>query len=481
MLHYNRRGFLRHLAAGSLGTSLILSSTKSSARVLGANDRIRIAIAGINGRGQSHIQGFARMKDVEIAYLIDPDSRLFASRSKMVKDLAGNSPACVQDFRRALDDKNLDAISIVTPNHWHSPMAILACQAGKDVLVEKPCSHTIAEGRKLVEAARKYDRIVQHGTQRRSDPQWIQLVGDVRSGKYGKLLVSYGYASRQRLSIGVKDPQDPPRELDFDLWLGPAPEQPFRTNLVHYNWHWSWDFGDGEIGNMGSHQIDVCRWSLPDGAVPKSVVSLGGRFGYKDQGQTPNTQLTMIDYGAVKLMLEIRGLVPKDEKQWKITNEFYTDEGVVRAGMFYPKGKSEGVPIQNFPPPGAPEQGPRHMQNFIDCVRSRRREDLKAEILEGHRSITLVHLGNISYRLGEDVPFNKETKAFQDDKTSYDSFEDMKRHLADAGRLDLTNSTYRLGRTLQFDAQAERFVGAPEADRMLSRPYRSPFVVPNEV
>ena len=255
--------------------------------------------------------------------------------------------------------------------------------------------------------------------------------------------------------------------------------QPFRTNLVHYNWHWTWDFGNGEIGNMGSHELDVCRWAMPVGAVPKSVVSLGGRFGYEDQGQTPNTQLTMIDFGEVKLLHEVRGLVGKN--QWKITNEFYTDEGVVRDGKFFAKGKSDGVPIENAPPPGAPEQGPRHMQNFIDCVRSRKREDLHAEILEGHRSTLLAHLGNISYRLGEDVPFDRLTKTFDGDKMFRESFEDMKRHLADAGRLELANSTCRLGRTLSFDAQAEKFVGAPDANQLLSRPYRGPFVVPEQV
>ena len=476
MSSHNRRDFLK-CAAGA-GAAFVLSGTKASGRVLGANDRVRIAIAGINGRGQGHMSGFGGIKDVEIAYLVDPDSRLFASRSKAVKQISGVSPTCVQDFRRALDDKNLDAISIVTPNHWHSPMAILACQAGKDVYVEKPCSHNISEGRKLVEAARKYDRIVQHGTQRRSDPQWIQLTNDIRNGKYGKLLISYGYASRSRHSIGQKNPQEPPRELDYNLWLGPAPEQPFRTNLVHYNWHWSWDFGDGEIGNMGSHQLDVCRWALPDGAVPKSVLSLGGRFGYKDQGQTPNTQLTMFDCGEAKVILEIRGLVADD--RWKITNDFYTDEGVIRGGRFFPKGKSEGVPIPNAPIPGVPEQGPRHMRNFIDCVRSRKREDLCAEILEGHRSTLLAHLGNISYRLGEDVPFNKETKAFDDDKTFHESFEDMKRHLTDAARLELTNSTYRLGRALQFDAKAEKFIAAPDADALLTPAYRTLFTVPEQ-
>ena len=201
-----------------------IAGTKASGRVLGANDRVRVAVAGINGRGRSHLTGFGPMKDVEVAYLVDPDSRLFDSRSKIVEERAGNTPECVQDVRQALDDKNLDAVSIVTPNHWHTLMGIWACQAGKDVYVEKPCSHNIFEGRKLVEAARKYDRIVQHGTQRRSDPQWIQLIGDIRNGKYGKLQVAYSFDRRERRSIGIKDPQEPPRELDFDLWLGPAPD-----------------------------------------------------------------------------------------------------------------------------------------------------------------------------------------------------------------------------------------------------------------
>jgi predicted dehydrogenase len=475
-----RRAFLKRAAAtAGVATTFAISGTSASGRVLGANDRVRIAVAGINGRGQTHITGFGGMKDVEIAYLVDPDSRLFASRSDLVKRTAGYAPACVQDVRRALDDKSLDAVSIVTPNHWHTLMAIWACQAGKDAYVEKPCSHTLLEGRRLVEAARKYDRLVQHGTQRRTDPQWIKLVKDVRSGKYGKLLVSYGYASRSRFSIGVKDPQEPPRELDFDLWLGPAPVQPFRTNLVHYHWHWRWDFGDGEIGNMGSHQLDVCRWALPDGAMPKRVVSLGGRFGYQDQGQTPNTHLTMIDFGEVKVILEIRGLV--DDQHWKITNEFYTDEGVVRDGRFFPQGRSEGVPIEDFPPPGAPEQGPRHMRNFIDCVRSRKREDLGAEIIEGHRSALLAHLGNISYRLGQDVPFDRMAGQFEGGAMFGESFEAMRRHLAATGQVELANTPCRLGRMLTFDAQAENFVEAPEANQLLSQSYRGPFVVPERV
>jgi len=479
MFRSHRRDFLKRTLAGSALATCVLSGTKASGRVLGANDRVRIAVAGIHGRGQTHLSGFGGMKDVEVAYLVDPDSRLFAARSAIVKRVAGNTPACVQDIRRALDDKTLDAVSIVTPNHWHTLMAIWACQAGKDVFVEKPCSHTIQEGRKLVEAARKYNRIVQHGTQRRSDPQWINLVNDVRQGKYGKLLVAYGYACQPRLSIGSKEPEEPPRELDYDLWLGPAAKQPFRSNLVHYNWHWSWDFGDGEIGNMGSHQLDICRWALPAGAVPKSVVCVGGRFGYSDQGQTPNTHLALIDCGAAQIIFDARGLVPKEQR--KVTNEFLTDEGLVRDGKFFPKGQTTGVPIANFPPPGAPEQGPRHMRNFIDAVRSQKREDLSCEIIEGHRTVTLAHLGNISYRLGEDVSFEQVTKALDGNQTFAASFADVKRYLVETAHLDLSSSTCRLGRRLAYDAQAEQFVDAPAANQQLQRSYRGPFAVPEQV
>ncbi len=476
----NRRTFLKRAAAtAGIGSAFTIAGTKASGQVLGANDRVRVAVAGINGRGQSFLTGFGGMKDVEIAYLIDPDSRLFASRSKIVTEKAGYTPVCVQDVRQALDDKNLDAIAVVTPNHWHALMGIWACQAGKDVYVEKPCCHNIFEGRQLVAAARKYDRLVQHGTQRRSDPQWIQLTSDIRNGKYGKLLLAHAFDCRERPSNGIMQPEEPPSELDFDLYLGPAPEQPFRTNLVHYRWHWRWDFGNGEIGNLGSHELDACRWALPDGSVPKSVLSLGGRFGYEDQGQTPNTHLTLFDYGEIKLLHEARGLVDKDK--WKITIEFHTDEGMLRDGKFFAKGEGDGVPIDSCPPPGAPEQGPRHMRNFVDCVRSRKREGLTAEILEGVRSATLVHLGNISYRLGEDVSFDQVTSALNGNTILSEAFEGIKRHLADIGSVELANTPCRLGRSLTFDAAAEKFVDAPDANELLRRAYRSPFVVPEQV
>ena len=479
MIRCSRRGFLKHAAAGGVVATFAISGTKASGRVLGANDRIRIAMAGFNGRGRAHLKCYAEMKDVEIAYLVDVDSRLFPAGTTLVQKAAGNTPQCAQDLRKVLEDKNLDAVSIATPNHTHSLLAIWCCQAGKDVYVEKPCSHNIFEGRKLVEASRKYDRIVQVGTQRRADPKWQKLIADLHKGKYGKLLISYGYASKPRPSIGFADPEQPPKELDYNLWLGPAAHQPYRKNLVPYNWHWVWEFGNGEIGNQGVHQLDVAGWAMPAGATPKSVISLGGRFGYKDQGETPNTQLTVIDFGDMKLFFEDRGLVTG--KTAKVTNEFYTDEGVVKDGMFFRKGKQEGEPIEDMPDrnPGPVEK--LHFRNFIDCMRSRKRDQLTAEILNGHRAALLAHLANTSYRLGEDVAFDKDTKAFAGDRTFHDSFEDMKQHLVDAAKLDLTGSKYRLGRLLHFDAQAERYVGDEEANKMLSRSYRAPFVVPEQV
>jgi len=254
---------------------------------------------------------------------------------------------------------------------------------------------------------------------------------------------------------------------------------PYRTNLVHYDWHWIWDFGNGEIGNLGTHQLGVARWAMPVGAAPQSAVSLGGRFGYRDQGQTPNTQLTVFDCGDVKLFCEQRGLV--DRKAVKVTVEFHTTDGVVREGKSFAKGKLDGEPIPGAPAGGFADLGRLHFRNFIDCIRSRKREGLNAEILEEHRSTLLVHLGNISYRLGEEVPFAKRTQAFGGNQLAAGAFEDMKRHLADAGYLELAGRAYRLGRTLRFDAQAEKFAGDPGADHLLTRPYRGAFLMPEQV
>jgi len=473
-----RRDFLKTAAACGFAAVPVLSGVKASGNPLGANERVRVAVAGINGRGQAHIQALGSLKNVEIAWLVDPDSRLHGPRTKGVRERFGNTPRCAPDLRRPLDDTSLDVVSIAAPNHWHSLLAIWSCQAGKDVYVEKPCSHDVFEGRKLVEAARKYGRIVQHGTQSRSSADWAATTAAVRSGKYGRLRVAYGWASKPRPSIGFKEPKEPPRELDFDLWLGPAPLQPYHENIVHYNWHWFWDFGNGEIGNQGVHQMDIARWAMPADARPASVVSLGGRYGYKDQGQTPNTQLTVIDFGGPMIIFEDFGLV--DGKTMKVANEFHTDEGGLRGGKFFPRGKTEGEPIPGVSD-GYRDQTGKHFQNFIDCVRERKSDALAADILEGHLSALLCHLGNLSYRLGTEVSFRETEKPFEGDAAAGAAFDGMKRHLAAAAKLDLDAAVFRLGRKLAVDAASERFVNDDEANRLLACPYRPPYTVPQNV
>jgi predicted dehydrogenase len=475
-----RRDFLKHslLAAGA--AAFTVSGTKASGRVLGANDTIRVAVAGLNGRGGSHVDAFAGMKGVEIIYLIDPDTRTFARRLQQIEGKGGKAPKTVQDVRKALDDPNLDAISIATPNHWHALMTIWAVQAGKDVYVEKPCSHNVREGRIAVELARKHGRIVQHGTQSRSSASWAKLAALAQSGKLGKLLVSRGLCYKPRGSIGVKPPSPPPPEVDFNLWLGPAREQPHHANLVHYNWHWFWDFGNGDIGNQGVHQMDIARWMIPGATLPRSVLSLGGRFGYTDQGETPNTQIAVFDYGDTQLIFEVRGLKTDEFHGEKVGNVLHFEAGIVAGGKFFPKGKSQPEPLPRVE--GAPRgPGGGIFGNFIAAMRSRKHTDLDADILEAHYSSALCHLANISYRLGSEVPFNRQTKAFGDNKEAYETLARMEEHLAQGNGLKLDGLSYRLGRQLQFDAKTEMFLSDSEANRLLTREYRKPFAVPEQV
>src|SRR5262245_57314772 len=332
----NRRRFLQQSLAAA--ATITIAGTKSSGRVLGANDTVRVAVAGLNGRGGAHVGELLGIPNVEIAYLVDPDIRTYPGRIKQVESKGGKTPKTVQDVRQALEDKNIDAVTIATPNHWHSLMTIWACQAGKDVYVEKPCSHNVHEGRIAVETARKHNRIVQHGTQNRSGGGWAEVVGVIKSGLLGKLLVARGLCYKNRGSIGVKPPSDPPAEVDFSLWLGPAAERPFHRNLVHYNWHWFWDFGNGDIGNQGVHQMDVARWGIAGATLPKSVLCLGGRFGYSDQGETPNTQIALFDYGDTQLIFEVRGLKTPPFHTQAVGNIFHLEAGIIAGTKFFPKG-----------------------------------------------------------------------------------------------------------------------------------------------
>jgi predicted dehydrogenase len=476
-----RRKFLKQAAAAGTAFPLVtIAGTKASGRVLGANDTIRIGVAGIHGQGDSHIDEYLGMKNVQVTYLIDPDQSLFESRSKKVRDKGGNEPRCVQDIRQALEDKNLDAVSVATPNHWHSLITIWACQAGKDVYVEKPLSHNITEGRRCIEAARKYGRLVQHGTQQRSSESRANEIAAVQSGKYGRLLVSKGYCCKPRWSIGHKPPTTPPEHLAFDLWLGPAPKQPYHANLVHYNWHWFWDFGNGDIGNQGVHEIDVARWAIKGATLPSKVWSLGGRFAYEDQGQTPNTQMAVFEYGDVLLVFEVRGLVQKHKEfPFKVLNEYYTDEGMITDGKFHPRKGGKPEPLARFDVKVTPGGA---WGSFLHAVRSRKVEDLNADVEHGHYSSALCHLTNISYRLGEKVPFNGKAKSLGDNREVVETFMNLQENVRGVG-VKLEETTYQLGRVLTVDPAGEQFVGegAEKANTLLTRNYRKPFVVPAKV
>jgi predicted dehydrogenase len=481
MRSMTRRRFLKGaVAAGASLPLFTISGTKSSGMVLGANDAVRVAVAGIHGRGNDHIAELLKQKDVRIAALIDPDSSLFEERKKRIAKESGTEPVFFQDVRKALESKDLDAVTIATPNHWHSLLTIWAVQAGKDVYVEKPLSHNVSEGRRCVEAARKHKRMVQHGTQQRSSSGRAGEIAALQSGKYGKLLVSKGYCCKPRWSIGKKDAGKPPAALDFDIWLGPAADQPYHANLVHYNWHWFWDFGNGDIGNQGVHEMDVARWAIKGATLPSKVWSLGGRFAYEDQGQTPNTQMTVMEFGDVLLVFEVRGLVGKNKEfPQRIQNEFYTSEGRIADGKFYPRGDGKPEPLAKADvkvTPGGP------FGSWLQAVRSRKVEDLNADVEVGHYSAALCHLPNISYRLGERVAFDAKTKRLGDNREVVETFENLRQNLKGVG-VKLEETTYTLGKVLTFDAKEERFTGegAEAANALLTRPYRKPFVVPEKI
>jgi predicted dehydrogenase len=499
MSRQTRRAFLKTAAAGAALTltgasAFAQSSTKKkkktkpkvSDRIIGANERVRVGVAGIHGRGGDHIKGFTGLPGVEVAYLIDPDSRIFNQRIKDVERLAKNTPKCFQDIRKALEEKDLNAVSVATCNHWHSLITYWACQAGKDVYVEKPCSHNVFEGRKIVEAAQKYKRMVQHGTQSRSDARWARSCAAAQSGKYGKLLVSKTWASKVRWSIGFKPVKEPPKELDYNLWLGPAPMQPYNENFVHYNWHWFWDFGNGELANQGVHQMDIARWSIGELTQPLSVISMGGRWvegpDFKDQAQTPNEQLIVFDVGGTLVVYEIRGLNGKKgpaggQFAQHVDNEFYLEAGTIKGGKFYPKGTDKPedlVKVEYKLGPGEPGD---HYDNFIQAVRSRKVEDLNAPITTGHPSAMMCHLGNISYRLGTQIPFGKGYDALGENAHVTASIQAIEEQLKGALGVDLSKATYQLGAKLRFDPKTEKFIDNPEADKLLTRNYREPFVV----
>jgi len=469
MRHLSRREFLAS------------SSTAAAAAALGPrafaspNETIRIAVTGVRGRGLEHVHALLALKNVEIAAICDVNENVIPKAMKAIEEKQGRKPAYVQDFRKLVEDKSLDAVTIATSNHTHALLAIWGLQAGKNVYVEKPVSHTIWEGRKIVEAARKYGKICQTGTQSRSYKGFQEAVRFLQEGKLGKVKVARALCYNPRPSIGHTDDEAVPAGINYDLWLGPAPERPFNRTRFFYNWHWFWDYGNGDLGNQGVHQIDILRWGLGRKDLPKKVLAVGGRFGYQDDGETPNSLVVAWEWAdGPQMIFELRGLETQPYKDVKVGCVFHCADGLLTFNRAEATAISKsGDVIQKFSGTGD------HFQNFLDAIRNNRPGDLAADIEEGHLSSAYCHLGNISYRLGGLYAMYK-VRPWIENEDAADTFDRFKDHMT-ANDVQPEQTQITVGKVLRVEAQAERFVEDPEADKLLTKEYRKPFVVPDKV
>ena len=500
MSKLNRRKFLRNSALAAASASLfpILSGCKSGSagaccapninkRVFGANDDVRLAIVGLNGRGRQHIDNFSKTKGVRVVALCDVDSAVLAAFQERYKDKLGDVKDTYTDYRKLLENKDIDAVALATPNHWHALGGIWAVQAGKDAYVEKPASHNVWEGGKLVEAARKYGRIVQTGSQSRSSFAIKEAIEWTKAGNLGKILRIRGNCYNFRGSIGkATGPLEIPKTVDYDQWCGPASLEQKPRVKFHYDWHWFWSTGNGDLGNQGVHQTDVARWAGGYSQLPTAVLSLGGRVGYVDDAETPNTQITYYDYQPYPIIYEVRGLPKKAGGTEKDMDKYHGQRGVsvvleceggwvivpnYVSAIAFDKDDKE---IKRF------EGADSHYENFIKAVRSQNRSDLTAEIEEGHLSAALCHLANISQQLGKPHSPEENKAAIKDNAQLTDAFNRMATHL-DANGVDISKDLITLGAPLQMDPKAVKFVGSPEANKLLTREYRKPYVVPEKV
>ena len=493
MKQINRRNFLRKsLVAGAatglwpwLGRSqfIIDPSVVSYKQVRGANEDLRAAVVGLNGRGRDHVKQLSALKGVRVVALCDVDTDVLDRETKAIRD-SGRSVETFTDIRRLLESKDIDVVTIATPHQWHALASIWSVQAGKDVYVEKPVSYSVWEGRKIVEAARKHGRIVQSGTQIRSNPGVVEAIAWLQSGNLGKIKLARGLCYKRRDSIGkTSGPQPVPSTVNYDLWTGPAPLVPLRRKRLHYDWHWIWDTGNGDLGNQGIHQMDVARWALGETQLSPRVFSIGGRLGYDDDGQTPNTQVVIHDYPAAPLIFEVRGL-PSGTGSTKMDDYHGASIGVVieceHGELVIPSYTSaiardkDGKEIRRFDGAGS------HFQNFLDAVRSRKASELHADILEGHISSALCHTANISYRLGTPHSPEEFPDALKSNPAMAESFVRVQEHLA-ANGVELANTPLLLGAHLEMNPDTEQFKGNSRATELLTREFRKPFVVPEKV
>ena len=429
MRSLTRRGFLGQSAAAAIGTGLGFAILSGCTRKAPPSERIAVGLIGCGGQGRSNAKYFLRSGMADIITVCDVDDTQIGKASQQIEEVQGKKPVAIKDFRRILDDSEIDAVVVSTPDHWHALPTILACEAGKDVYVEKPLSHTFQEGTAMIEAARQNNRVVQMGTQQRSGPHYKEAIEYVRSGKLGKIAFARGWVSHVRPGIPVKEDCDPPKGVDYDMWLGPAPVRPFNPNRFHYDWRWFWDYGTGELGNWGVHHFDILVWGL-DLGQPEAVYTHGGNFAHKDASETPDTQLVVYEYPDLTIEWEHRVWSRHSFAENRSGAVFNGTEGtlvVTRDGWnVYPNGKDAKGPSGR----GSEMHGP-HVSNFIECVKNR--EKPISDVVEGNKATVLCHLGNIAYRLDRKLHWNPET---------------------------------------------ERFVGDEEADTYLTKGYRDPWGIP---
>lgn len=427
----DRRHFVKTTSTVAAGAA-VMGAPGFAASRMSPNDRMRVAIVGLRGRGRSHIECFEKLagKNVEIAAMVDTDPGVLAQRTKEHTQRTGKTPKTYDDMRRVLEDDSIHALSFATPNHWHSLGSIWACQAGKDVYVEKPLSQNVFEGRKLVEAARKYDRIVQHGTQNRSSPNVVEGIQKLREGVIGKIYMARALAFKWRTSIGPHKEGPVPKGVNYDVWMGPAREKPFSNLRYHNKWHWQWEYGNGEIGNQGVHQLDMIRWALGLDAHPSVTQSMGGKYLHEDAQETPNIQTANWQWDGRDVLVEFEARPWISNGEAGIGDKFTTHSictGVTFYGtegyMTFPHYTAYFTYLGRDKRPGPFKEDKTdkianqpHFDNFVEAVRARKRGHLTADVHEGHMSSTMAHLANIAYRTHRTVYFDDKSESIRNDE-----------------------------------------------------------------
>ena len=427
----SRRDFIKNSTGAAIALSI---PTIIPSSAFGANDKVQVAVLGVNGRGKDHIKGFQRVEKSQVALLCDPDKNILATRAGEFEKQYSAKVKMEQDLRKVFDDKNIDAVSIATPNHWHTLAAIWAMKAGKDVYVEKPGTHNLYEGKKLIEAAKKYKRVVQHGVQLRSSVAIQEAIKHLRDGLIGNVYMARGLVFKWRPDIGNKGTSKVPEGLNYDLWTGPAEMREFSENYVHYNWHWCWNYGNGDVGNQGIHETDLCMWGLNVG-LPEKITSMGGKFLWDDYKETPEVLSSVYHYPTEKkvIQFEVRPWMTNQEDGVGIGNIFYGSEGYMVIEGYNDYKTFLG---REKKPGPARKAGGDHYQNFVEAVLAKDPTKCNAPVETAHLSSGLAHLGNIAYHTGRVLTFDPKTETFPDDD---------------------------------------------EANKMMKREYRAPYVVPENV